>query len=161
MLSKMLLSNCVHPPYIPLFTSCIHLASSLKASGHWENHLSAKNPSTLSWWRRMRPETGRNLGGSVRLDCEMAPQIATLPNVFMFDSTVSNHSPPTWGEKNELASKWNTMCMVTVKAMCTSTYSWYKMFFVGTSRRYWIKFSKRTKIVKSDKRSNKSGTGKS
>ena len=82
-----------------LHTSSIHLASSLKASGHWESHRSTSNPSTLSWWRRMRPETGRNLGGSVRLYCEMAPQTATLPNVFMFASTVSNHSPPTWGER--------------------------------------------------------------
>ena len=88
-----------------LHTSSIHLASSLKASGHWESHQSTSNPSTLSWWRRMRLGTGWNLGGSVRLYCEMAPQTATLPNVFMFASTVSNHSPPTWGERDKLTEQ--------------------------------------------------------
>ena len=88
-----------------LHTSCIHLAISLKAPGHWENHRLTMNPCTVSWRRRMRPETGRNLGGSVRLYCEMAPQTATLPNVFMFASTVSNHSPPTWGERDKLTEQ--------------------------------------------------------
>ena len=30
-------------------TSCIHLAISLKAPGHWENHRLTMNPCTVSW----------------------------------------------------------------------------------------------------------------
>lgn len=35
-------------------------------------------------------------GGSCRLTTEIIPQTATLPKVFMFASTVPNHSPPTY-----------------------------------------------------------------
>ena len=35
-------------------------------------------------------------GGSSRLTTEIIPQTATLPKVFMFASTVPNHSPPTY-----------------------------------------------------------------